>query len=682
MPRVSRATESGFVVSNPITVAGHWIAAGVWCYSVPVQPEDFTLTWTGGGDANVGWSWVGLTGYFTTDTPGTYVITGTYGTETNSQSVTVVGVSNITTSATNAVAGQLLTFNANLTAELEGEDWQLQWRLNGELCGYGVRTIEWSPSPGEYTLSAHFGTSSKDVTFKVYAVTGLTASSVLVPAGESITFTATTTPANCPLPLRWTGVTSSNLTATTTFPAGHHTVSASLGTSTNSVSIVSVGVKEIMFESTVAGETSWRTWTDPFSTNSPPPAVNLNVGVGQSFRVAAMPDPPDATFPANWPEWSGAASGKGQIVTATFADVSTTESDFKTLTAKCGTSSNTVQAVVYRVDSINVVTNHVAIGTNTLSLTAVTTPASGGEWLVEWVCANATLSYAPNLSMVFPCDKSGSFTVTVNCGTSSASTNLNVYEVISVSASANPVAVGDTNLTLTAAVVPAGCPLPVQWYVGTNDSGTSTPGLPVSFSTGPVGSHDFIVTLGSSSAWTNLWTIGIKELKYRDPQTGGWDAVSGASHERVGTTLMFMALIDPPDAPGWPSGYPTWTGTGADVTGLWPMAWATFGTVSSTLSDAKIVKAKCGTSEKSASTIVFSMTLSNVPAEDDFARSHERFGLGEVVTVTNTVTPPGLTASAAGVVMRPLDQDQYNGLGGGGRYVSNRRTHLGARRAG
>lgn len=605
-----------------------------------------------------------------TATPATYTVTATCPTAgagmTKTGTFTVVGVSEIDAVTTEVVLGTPITFTAILTFPTDELDAQLQWTVDGNPAGVnGTRTFTLltdSYGPGEYRVTAFCGNSSKTLLVKTYGVTGVSASSNLVAAGESITFTATTVPDNCPFPVTWSNANGTGLTtADNSFPAGNHLVTVKLGTTSESVSVTSVGVKEIQAEWPL-GSGNWLPWGDPTSTGT---SQTPHLGRGESFRVKAIPEPSDATFPANWPEWSGAASGMGQIATATFGDVSTTVSDFKTLTATCGTSSNTVQAVVYRVDSISVTTNHVAIGTNTLTLTPVTTPATGAEFLVWLSCTNASLDLGSGTGWTFPCSQSGSFTVTAHCGPGSVSTNINVYELTGVSISANPVAVGATNLTLTATVEPAGGPLQFRMFLGTNDAGLHSPGTPLPMLTGSVGEHDLILTLGSSTAWTNLWTVGVKKLEYQNPQTSEWDDVSGASHELLGTKLSYRAIKDPEDAPSWPVGFPMWKVSGAPEFGPCAQTNLQFDTVSPTMSHSAVVKARCGTSDKSASTIVFTMTLINVPAEwPDRPFDPSEFGLCESVVVSNNVVPPGLTASAAGVQWTPgTNGTPYSGSG-------------------
>ncbi len=63
----------------------------------------------------------------------------------------------------------------------------------------------------------------------------------------------------------------------------------------------------------------------------------------EQISIKAIPTPSDASFPSGKPEWGGTAnlSGSSDTASGTLSDVSTSDQDFKTVTAKCG---NTVSA--------------------------------------------------------------------------------------------------------------------------------------------------------------------------------------------------------------------------------------------------------------------------------------------------------------------------------------------------
>ena len=366
-----------------------------------------------------GQGWAGIGGTFSHETPGEYTFSfkADYSQFTPrpqddvnlTQTITLVAVTNITASTNHiAVGTNIVTLTAQMTPVEAGQ--HVYWNVpNGYVSvttNQGLTTTLVCDQPGEFLIMAICGSSFATTTIKVYAVDSVTASPTNVVAGGEVTFTATTIPANCPLPLTWSVGTATGLSMTTNFAAGNHDVSVSLGTSTQTVSVASVGVKEIKY--LVDGyPQSW--------TNLMTGGTNAGIAVGTSLQVMAVPDPEDATFPAGQPVWSDSASGTGPTATATFSTASADASDFKKVTATSGTSSKTEQALVFKIDSILAATNHIAVGTNTLLLTAQMTPAAGGEHLVSWSYASGTneaTAAGQAGSVSFTCSQFGSYTFT------------------------------------------------------------------------------------------------------------------------------------------------------------------------------------------------------------------------------------------------------------------------------
>ncbi|PAW81865.1 MAG: hypothetical protein B9S33_15960 [Pedosphaera sp. Tous-C6FEB] len=682
------------VVGPPVIAVGEAVGVTVR----PATPQLFCyaeilFTWTGSSETSLFDTYYYLffsaSASFTGITPGIFDVSATadwsaapenMGLPTSScittasapASVTVVDVTNVVASAYHLAAGTGPVFLVAQMTPVNAPD-KVSWELiegGGEFSTTQGLTTQFYPYgwSSSNVVAARCGTNRTEVVIRTYNVIEITATPQPAVAGEPITLTAITEPIGCPLPITWNISPNTGATITNAFGPGTHTVTASLGagTFTPTLDVVSVGVKEILYE-WPANSDNWHSWTNQLLAPGVP-----GMPVGETFRVKAIPEPESAAFPAGWPQWSGAASGTGAIATASYGIVSTNSTDYQLLTATSGTSSRTEQAIVFRIDRILVATNHVAIGTNTLALTAEISPAGlpGAEYLVGWECTNATLALGAGAGMDFPCNQSGIFTITATCGSSSVATNIYVYRVTGLTASANPVAVGETNVGFTAIVEPAGCPLPLVWS-GNGVVNTNVSALSVSANCYVIGMEVFEVGLGTSTACVDMWTVGVKKLVYRNWETTAWEDASGLAHELLGSTFSFIALPDPVDAPSWPAGWPSWHGTGVTVlaSSIGPLGFGSYNSVSSTLGDTKSLTVKCGTSSKSATTIVFDMTLSNVPTDVWPDRSYSLFGLGEVVTVTNTVMPPGLTASAAGVVMRPLDQSHYNVLGGSGQYA-------------
>jgi hypothetical protein len=74
----------------------------------------------------------------------------------------------------------------------------------------------------------------------------------------------------------------------------------------------------------------------------------LIVAVGQSVEFKALPDPQDADWPTNKPQWSGSSgvSGTGGTKSVEFSTASTTVIDYKTVTVECG-NEVTANVLVY-----------------------------------------------------------------------------------------------------------------------------------------------------------------------------------------------------------------------------------------------------------------------------------------------------------------------------------------------
>ena len=560
------------------------------------------------------------------------------------QSITVVTVTNVTASAYHVAEGSgPVTLTAQMTPINAPE--KVFWDFAPSEGGGGFSTNQglttllyhgagWSSN----RVVARCGTTSTEVLIHIYRVTGITASPQPAVAGEPITLTAITEPANCPLPITWNISTNTGATITNAFGPGTHTVIASLGagTITQTLDVVSVGVKEILYE-WPANSDNWLPWAG-LATGFPPLPTTAAVAVGSSFRVKALPEPEGAGFPAGWPVWSGLASGSGPIATATFASVSTNLSDYQSVTATSGTSSRTEQAVVFGIDSILVATNHVAIGTNTLTLTPQMTPSSGGEHLVVWDCTNATLTLGSGASVEFPTDQAGSFTATATCGSSAASTNLFVYRVTEVTASPNPAAVG-TPVVLNAITEPPSCPLPITWSVSTNISTTMT-----NFSAS-AGYHTSWALLGTSSNSCVVTNVGISHIEYQDfDLADAWLPPQSPLYTVTGISVPFRAFPDPADA-AWPASQPVWF-----VDGVVQGSSTTFtlpgGPVASSVTNVTKVEVRCGSSQKDANVLFFKSELVSGPAIYWVGRNMSEWGVGERISITNRISPGDINPSA------------------------------------
>ncbi len=520
----------------------------------------------------------------TTETPGTYAVMaeadyravhhfGRVCTNTEAahfvratNELNFVAVTNVTASTPHLAVGiGAVTLTAQMTPVTAGQF--VYWEVtagSGSLSTNQGLSVTFTPTPGyggmTNTITAICGSSAAGANVVTYAVTGVSASPNPAAAGAPVALTATTEPAGCPLPITWNISTNTAAAFTNTFGVGYHEVRASLGLSTQSVTVASVGVKEIQY---AVGDGAWTAWTNLVAAGG----TNAGLAVGTTLRVRAIPDPEDVEFPAGWPVWGGAASAVGAETTVTFSEASTNASDFKPVIAVCGTSSRTVEALVYRVDSILVATNHVAIGSNgtTVTLTAVMTPATGGEGLVSWNRAlgtNEATELGLGAGVEVPCNQAGSFTFTAACGSSSTSTNLNIYQIIGVSASPNLVAAGDP-VVLTATTEPGSCPLPLTWNISTNTGATLT-------NTFAAGYQEVTVTLGDSQASCTVTNVTVDKIQY-EASSGVWSNWPSPAYFPKGSSFQVKAIPNPADAQ-FPANQPVWGGA-AGGNGRDGVAW-------------------------------------------------------------------------------------------------------------
>lgn len=102
---------------------------------------------------------------------------------------------------------------------------------------------------------------------------------------------------------------------------------------TDSITVTVVKVDEIQYNDPNTG------WTD---------ASTLYVHLGTTVQFKAIPDPCDASWPSGKPVWGGTsgASGTGSTTSVTFNLLSSSTSDYKTVTAECG-NTVTVNVIVF-----------------------------------------------------------------------------------------------------------------------------------------------------------------------------------------------------------------------------------------------------------------------------------------------------------------------------------------------
>jgi hypothetical protein len=262
-----------------------------------------------------------------------------------------------------------------------------------------------------------------------------------------------------------------------------------------------------------------------------------------------------------------------------------------------------------------------------------TITATGGLWIIEDGHATPPDPGSTN-TQSFPTPGSASIVV-------------RAYEVTAVTANPNPVAVGDP-LTATATVIPGPPPasVPITWSHGAGNGITSAIGSL------PQGWNTITATLGTSQASVQVASVGIAAIEYSEPDLpGSWFTPGSPVYVLQNDIVPFRALPDPSDAP-WPAGNPKWDLMGVAY-GTGPSITIPAGAASTTSTTPKPVVAKCGSSQKSAGLLPFWAFLTRGPEHDFEGRSYDEFGVGEVVTFTNNVIPPGLAPLTVGLQLQP-----------------------------
>lgn len=655
-PAVAITNWSPLIAVGEETSTYVWDAADFW-----LDANSVTHTWTGSGQVltDVAYPAPYVTGAnFLAVTPGVFDYTVVadwsahpfnYGlpsadcrtTNVLPATFTVVNVTNVTATAYHVAEGHApITLTAHMTPV--NAPAKVTWSIvqgegGGNLSATSGLTTQYDGGLGwrACKVRATCGTNRTDTIINIYRVTGITASVNPVAAGDPVTFTAITDPPNCPLPIIWNISTNTDLSVTNAFASpGLINVTATLGSSIAECTLTNVGVKEVQYE--------WPRdsgiWTPcPFPWYLPKDA---------DFRVRAKRNPPDID-PENetWPKpvvWSDQAMGSGTIGNALFPTTSTNHADYRFITATCGTT-NSNPAVIYTVDSIEVSTNHVAIGTNSLLLTAKLTPP-GIYYPVVWTCTNAVLPPVQGVTTLFPCDQAGVFTVTATlgstCGFSSASTNINVYRVTEVTASPSLVAAGEP-VVLTATTEPGNCPLPLIWaYNGAVGFAAGTTGT-TNFA---AGHHTVAVTLGSSEANCALTSVSVAEIKYEAvPNSDNWLTWPASAYFPKGSAFRVKAIPNPANAE-FPANQPVWGGA---ATSSGPIRTATFSVNSTNTNDFRLITATCSNTKTNLAT-VYEWVPNIEPMVNFTNRATNRFGVAEDLYLNIKVTPTDLQPSAVG----------------------------------
>jgi len=135
----------------------------------------------------------------------------------------------------------------------------------------------------------------------------------------------------------------------------------------------------------------------------------------------------------------------------------------------------------------------------------------------------------------------------------------------------------------------------------------------------------------------------VSKIQYQSGST--FNDISETLYVLKGTRVLFKAIPNPASFV-WPSGKPVWGGT-SGATGTGETTPVTFNTLSTSTSDFQTVTATYG-NKVTVNVIVFDLSGVLTPDDNFSGRSTERFGVHEHITLSSTITPPGITASQIG----------------------------------
>ena len=236
--------------------------------------------------------------------------------------------------------------------------------------------------------------------------------------------------------------------------------------------------------------------------------------------------------------------------------------------------------------------------------------------------------------------------VTATCGNSVVTVPITVYQITGVSASGPLVAAGDP-LTFTATIdPPGGSPPPIEWFVNGVWQGITATGATFSTTSLPPGYYSVSAKMGGTEQYAGATVVGIGSVSLSGPDYNGTVPAGEVRYIYQNDSYTFTATAAPEGA-DWPLNQPQWTVNGGTTTGT--NAPGTFGTLSTSISNFKTAVASCGTSGATINAVVYKCDLTMVPDDNFEGRSQSEFGIGEIIYVTNSITPSDLSMSAAGL---------------------------------
>jgi len=241
------------------------------------------------------------------------------------------------TDADSAISSRSWTASGGTPSTGSGRTFKTKW------CSTGPKkvTLEvWDSDSSEGCPPDKYDDCEQEVTVLAVQITSVTSDVDEACVGCDIEFTVTTSPADKYGCIEWSAPggdpsTGSDETFITNWDTpGPKTVRADGCSNFMDKQVTIVEVDKIQYDDPDSG------WTDITGT--------LYVMYGTSVQFKAIPNPSGASWPSGKPVWGGTsgASGTGETTLVTFYSMSSSTSDYKTITAKCG-NTVTENIIVY-----------------------------------------------------------------------------------------------------------------------------------------------------------------------------------------------------------------------------------------------------------------------------------------------------------------------------------------------
>jgi hypothetical protein len=150
----------------------------------------------------------------------------------------------------------------------------------------------------------------------------------------------------------------------------------------------------------------------------------------------------------------------------------------------------------------------------------------------------------------------------------------------------------------------------------------------------------------TGKTYASVAVVSVQKIQYKTPGTSTYVDITGTQYVLKGTTVEFKAIPDPATAT-FPSGQPVWSGT-SGATGTGVTKSVPFNTASSSSTDYKTVIATAAGPPKTVNVIVYDLDKAFAPVDTWAGRAETTFGLKELVNLSITITPSGVTSTQAG----------------------------------